>query len=120
MTYKLFLDDFRSPKDVPALRPIAPPNEWVVVRSYDEAVECVLKNGLPEFISFDHDLNDDHYAYPNKTHEKTGLTFARWLIDWIIDENVVVDNNFNFYVHSMNPAGAANIRSLMNSFLRTI
>jgi arginase family enzyme len=85
----------------------------------DEAVECILKNGLPIFISFDHDLADDHYL-PGSTYEKTGATFARWLIDWIIDNDIVIPDDFNYYVHSMNPVGAENIRSLMASFLRTI
>lgn len=120
MTYKLFLDDYRSPQQVLPILKVAPANEWVVVRSYDEAVACILQNGMPDFISFDHDLNDDHYAYPNKTHEKTGMTFARWFIDWIIDNDIVVPDHFDYYVHSMNPHGAENIRSIMASFMRTI
>jgi len=120
MTYKLFLDDYRSPQQVPAILKVAPANEWIVVRSYDQAVDCILQNGMPDFISFDHDLNDDHYAYPNKTHEKTGMTFARWFIDWIIDNDIVVPDHFDYYVHSMNPHGAENIRSIMASFMRTI
>lgn len=120
MTYRMFLDDYRSPQQVPAILKHAPPNEWVVVRSMDEAVNCILTNGLPIFISFDHDLADDHYSYLNKTHEKTGASFARWLIDWIIDHNIDIPKDFDYYVHSMNPHGAENIRSIMSSFLRSL
>lgn len=43
---KLFLDDVRNPPD----------DTWVVVRSYDEFVNYIEKEGVPDFISFDHDL----------------------------------------------------------------
>jgi len=46
---KMFLDDIRIPK-----------NDYdVIVRSYDEAVAFVTNNGIPTFISFDHDLGCD-------------------------------------------------------------
>ena len=119
MTYKLFLDDYRSPQQVPAILKHAPANEWVVVRSMDEAMNCILQNGMPNFISFDHDLADDHYIL-GLEHEKTGAHFARWLIDYIIDNDLALPEGFNYYVHSMNPHGAKNIRSIMNDFMRTI
>ena len=43
---KLYLDDIRIPKT----------EGWVIVRTYDEFVNWITKNGLPEEVSFDHDL----------------------------------------------------------------
>ena len=46
----MYLDDIREPKN----------NFDVIVRSYDEAVAFINKNGIPNFISFDHDLACDN------------------------------------------------------------
>lgn len=46
---RMFLDDIRVPIE----------NYDIVVRSYDEAVGLVKQNGIPTFISFDHDLGCD-------------------------------------------------------------
>ena len=54
MSYKLFLDDVRNPRDVKwAEMPLGP---WVIVRNYDDFVKYITSNGLPEFVAFDHDL----------------------------------------------------------------
>lgn len=61
MKYNLYLDDFRDPRDSGYYlnNPIYETLEWVVVRNYDEFVKCVEENGVPEVISFDHDLGGD-------------------------------------------------------------
>ena len=46
MTYKMFIDDERFPKT----------DDWTIVRSSQEAIDCVLKKGIPSHIAFDHDL----------------------------------------------------------------
>ena len=68
---KLYLDDIRVPD-----------GDWVIVRSYNEFISHIKQYGLPEFISFDHDLADEHYAGENYKNfkEKTGLDCARWLL----------------------------------------
>ena len=43
----LHLDDLRTPPN---------DREWVIVRTYDEAVGWLKKNGCPDHISFEHDL----------------------------------------------------------------
>jgi hypothetical protein len=70
--HNLFLDDERFPIG----------DNWEIVRSYEEAVEFVLNNGLPRFVSFDHDLGT----------EKTGYDFAKWLliILWIMILTVLI------------------------------
>lgn len=98
MRWKLFLDDERYPID----------NNWVIARNFDDAVWYVTNYGLPYFISFDHDLGSPG--------NRTGMDFAKWFIDYIIDNDLVVED-FDFFVHSQNPVGAENIRSLMGQFM---
>ena len=62
----LFLDDIRIPKDAIGLVPsnlnqFYWGDDWVVVRDYNSFCNHIIKNGLPDFISFDHDLADSHY-----------------------------------------------------------
>jgi hypothetical protein len=46
---KLYLDDIRTPKT----------KGWDIVRSYDEFVKWIEENGLPDKLSFDHDLGEE-------------------------------------------------------------
>ncbi len=94
MNWKLFLDDERYPVD----------NTWVIARNVDDAIWYVTNYGMPSFISFDHDLGP---------FKQSGMDLAKWLVGYIMDNDVNIDN-FEFYVHSQNPVGAENIRSLMN------
>ena len=41
MTYKMFIDDERFPKT----------DDWTIVRSSQEAIDCVLKKGFPSHIA---------------------------------------------------------------------
>jgi hypothetical protein len=65
-TYNLFLDDIRHPYD--CIIYMSSPGiyskyDWETVRNHDEFVAFITKNGLPDLISFDHDLSDIDY-YP--------------------------------------------------------
>ncbi len=101
MSYKLYLDDIRTPDDH---------KKWVIARNYDEFVAIIKEKGTPDYISFDHDLADEHYG-GDYSKEKTGMDCAKWLIQ----EDIVVEN---FNVHSANPVGAENIRSLLNNWIQ--
>ena len=81
----------------------------------DDAVWAVEQYGLPVFISFDHDLADVHYIISDG--EKTGFTFAKWLCDYIMDNELELPAGFGYHVHSMNIIGAENIRKYMENFL---
>ena len=106
MTYKLFLDDIR---ELTWVYPGANASEWVVCRNFDDAVNTVLTRGFPSYVSFDHDLGD---------HDtQTGHDFAQWLVNRDLDKNVMPDD-FAYTVHSANPVGAANIKGLLDSYLR--
>lgn len=103
MTYRMFLDDEREPPD----------GVWEIVRTYEAATELVCKRGLPEFISFDHDLG----ANPDGSIARTGADFARWLCDYIVDHHPD-SSGFSWYVHSQNPIGAENINSRLNGLMK--
>lgn len=49
---KLYLDDLRSV-----------PKGFILVRSYTEFIFYIQQNGLPDFISFDHDLGTDKSGF---------------------------------------------------------
>ncbi|TGE21282.1 hypothetical protein E5K00_13390 [Hymenobacter aquaticus] len=96
--YKLYLDDIRNPKG----------EGWVVVRSFEEFVATIEALGLPEEISFDHDLGWDQ---EQNCELKSGYDCAKWLVE----QDLAIEN---FNVHSANPVGAENIRSLLQNFLK--
>jgi hypothetical protein len=106
----LFLDDIRFPYDVYEYthQPIFLQEKWEIVRDYNDFIEWITKNGLPDFISFDHDLAD----IQNNT-EKTGYECAKWLVDYCLDNNLGCPK---FYCHSMNPVGRDKIKGLLDQF----
>lgn len=128
MSYNLFLDDFRIPADTFNYTgdPIYLKKDWVIVRSYNEFVEYINLNGLPEVISFDHDLADVHYDvqdhvdqdYYDTVTEKTGYHCAQWLINYCMDNNKELPKDI--MIHSMNPIGSQNIKSLFKSYLKSL
>ena len=119
--YKLYLDDIR----VPTNTYLNTKNEdWVVVRSYDEFVKVITERGLPEYVSFDHDLGQEHYVHGFKGlpptydeyKEKTGMEAAKWLVEYCMDNNKSLPQ---YLVHSANPIGRDNINSYLESFKKS-
>jgi len=117
----LFLDDERKPGDVTWIADIRYKKyTWDIVRSYDDFVAYIKANGVPEFISFDHDLADEHYEAhrsgqgheKHKALKKTGYTCAKWLVEHCIENNIQFPD---FHVHSMNPIGVDNIKGIVAS-----
>jgi len=104
MKKKLFLDD---------IRPL-PNDSFDLARSYDEAILYVKKFGIPNFISFDHDLGVD-------LEEKlvpTGYDFTKWLVEMDMDKKYLFPRDFDFIVHSANPVGKENIKIYLNNYLK--
>jgi hypothetical protein len=82
-------------------------------------------HGVPDVISFDHDLGDEHYAecentpgildtaeseiekHYSKFTEKTGYDCTKWLIEHKHLPQTCI-------VHSMNPVGKKNIEFILN------
>lgn len=92
----IFLDDIRS----------APPGA-TVVRSFEEFRDLIKNTDVSKIreISFDHDLGDESDT------EKTGYDAAKWLIEYLIDNNLEMSSLRQLRVHSANPVGSENIRN---------
>lgn len=126
----LWLDDMRSPflkpwtENVKALlyNDYADHQNYgdvVWVKSYAEFVNHILEHGLPDVISFDHDLADEHYHNAmykgveeyNKLYdtfeEKTGYDCAKWLVEHCEITGMNLPELLS--VHSQNPVGKKNI-----------
>ncbi len=122
---KLFLDDIRQPKDACyiVLNPkIYWEDDWVVVKNYVEFCSWIKRNGLPDIVSFDHDLADIHYEvdfndWNDNTSEQlgveeTGLDCAKWLANYCLDNGFKLPE---YHVHSANPVGKKNIKSYLDN-----
>lgn len=121
MSYYLFLDDMRMPLDVTWVN--LPRVQYEVVRDYNEFVDYITTHGVPKFVTFDHDLADEHYEKMlsqlynpsidiDYGSEKTGYDCAKWLVDYCADH----DEKFPDYdVHSKNPVGRENIISFIQN-----
>ncbi len=112
--YALYLDDIRKPNSMIFDDGIP----WVVVRSYDQFVKIINGNGMPSFISFDHDISIEHYSESDysKVKEKTGFHCAQFLIEYCEQHNLPLPN---YQVHSLNPVGKENIISLLESYKKS-
>jgi len=94
MGYRIWLDDVRAPPD----------NEnWTVWAKTIEVCKVYLEDGRVEAISFDHDLGTAETGYTLALYiERLSFTGKlRGPIEW--------------YIHSMNPVGAKNIRKAMEN-----
>ena len=74
-----------------------------IIRTYDEFVLHISLFGLPDFISFDHDLGND----------KDGYDCAKWLVEYCMNNDCDIPN---YIVHSMNPIGKENIEKYLNCY----
>lgn len=88
----LYLDD---------LRPT--PEGFDHVYSYEEFVDYLERKGLPDFISFDHDLGED----------LSGYDCAKYLVEYCLTHQLPLPN---YQVHSQNPVGKENIERLLDNF----
>lgn len=89
---QLYLDD---------LRPT--PKGFDRVYSYEEFVAYLERKGLPEFISFDHDLGED----------LSGYDCAKYLVEYCLEHQLPLPD---YQVHSQNPIGKENIERLLENF----
>lgn len=124
----LWLDDIRNPflneeRKVPIDKNGKYYNiNWVL--NYEQFVKWIELFGLPNAISFDHDLAEEHYTpeyfwsnynqskkyqdWKKLTYkEKTGADCAQWLIDYCKEFNEKLPE---IYIHSVNPVGVDYIK----------
>ena len=132
---KIFLDDIRFPEDVynglkggydeNTLHPIYADNSsWIILRTYEDFVDFIMKNDLNEIevISLDHDLDQSHYLPINQTNidyqrmkTKTGYHAAKWLLEYSKENNIQLPE---IRVHSLNIEGRKNIKNLIKKYNR--
>lgn len=112
----LWLDDIRNPHETNldgikhwlVFSPIQEPYEVYWVKSYNEFITWIERNGIPDGICFDHDLE----SYVDGI-EKTGFDCAKWLVEYCMDNDCVLPL---WNVQSANPVGKENINGLMFGF----
>ncbi len=127
-TTLLWLDDLRNPLEGKWIEDFAPEFKhsgsiiWVL--NYEEFIEWIRKNGLPQKICFDHDLGEDvaiklvskgvnkKKAREFKKLAKSGYDCAKWLVDYCIDHDLQIPD---WNVQSANPVGKENINGLLNN-----
>jgi len=135
--YKLLLDDERTlattyarmSKLIGRDSVVYFADNWVIVKSYDEFISTIQKEGVPELISWDHDLSLEQYlpeslwnkkgAYEEFSKgfkDKTGMDCARWFCEYLSERNL---DMIPYFVHSQNPVGAENITSLLESYKKS-
>ena len=97
----IFLDDEREPVNS---------RDFLIVRSYNEFVNCILENRDDiTFITFDHDLGDDSLS---------GYECVKWLVELDMDlKGAILGPEFKWYVHSQNPVGAKAINDYLKSYM---
>jgi hypothetical protein len=90
--YKLFIDDLRDPVK------LYDESDWVIARTYNDAITIIKERGAPNEISFDNDLGlqstDDAYA----------------VLKWLVYETDYIVPYIR--VHSDNSVAAEQIKGL--------
>ena len=134
MAYNLFLDDNFTPLQIADLPKTNAKDKiryrtyrWTVVSTYDEFVSTIKEKGLPSIVSFDHDLDPEHYDlifndenWDKKDEEiiidydlfvnKTGYHAAEWLMEYCAAHCCEMPICL---VHSQNSVGHRNILNLL-------
>lgn len=78
------------------------------VKSYDEFVDYITKNGVPKFISFDYDLKNGRSNVEGKL--PNGIDCAKWLMEYCKENGIPMPKS---YVHSANPKHGPELNSLL-------
>ena len=108
MPYNLFLDDCRDANIF--LQDI---RTWETVRNYNDFCRIIERKGVPDFISFDHDLS---FEDQNKTEgfvEKTGYDCAKFLIEYCMRTEQLLPE---WQCHSMSSVGRVRINELLRNY----
>ena len=120
----LFLDDRFLTSELPKYL-----ERWEWVRNFDEFTQFITKyhketGDLPALISFDHELEPEHYSAESirpvggtifyaKFKKETGWHAARWLVEFCKQHDLDLNR---VCVHSDNPMGSLNIQYELNQY----
>lgn len=99
----IWLDDIR---EVPQKLKDNKEYDVIHVRNFDQFVKYIETKGLPNFISFDHDLGE----------EKDGYDCAKFLVQYCMNKDCDIPD---YEIHSANPVGTKNISSYLNCYHRS-
>jgi hypothetical protein len=61
-------------------------------------------------------LHKGEFRY-DKMKEKTGFDCAKWLVNYCLERNLDLPE---YFIHTMNPIGAENIKSLFENYKKSI
>lgn len=106
----MFLDDERELSYLG----LTPEDNVTVCRSSKEAMRLCIVRGPPSMMYLDHDLG---LLHPETGLISRGLDTTMMFLRWAT--NKFDDWDFDYEVHSMNPEGAKNIKSLLDSYTRS-
>jgi hypothetical protein len=128
MSYNLFLDDVRRPQEPYYYTRDSKyiDLEWITAKNFNEFRKTIFEKGLPDMVSFDHDLSAEQYSikmefnsweeyYNIEDREMTGYDCAKWLCEYCLEYNKKFPK---YLVHSFNHIGAENIRNYIRNFLK--
>ena len=127
----LFLDDIRDPFNSrwAELSPLKEPYKIIWVKNFIQFTTWIEENGLPDAISFDHDLEEEHYTpeeywsdyFASKDYQKNhmnsfcnGVHCAKWLIHYCSTNNLKLPL---WNSHSANPVGKDNINRVLLKYV---
>ena len=88
---------------------------FVWVKNLYQFIEYVENNGVPEFVSFDHDLNNRGGGEGLSDEQKlnnNGVNAAKWLVNYCRQNKQSLPK---FYVHSANPKHGPEINRVLNA-----
>lgn len=88
---------------------------FIWVKNLYQFIEYIEKNGVPEFVSFDHDLNNRDGGEGLSDEQKlnnNGVNAAKWLVNYCKQNNQQLPK---FYVHSANPKHGHEINKVLTN-----
>lgn len=122
----LYLDDLHSPKQKLNRLTLKHFKRIVWVTNYPSFVEWIYENGLPDAVSFDHDLHKSQYApeehwvgtyriwrKQNKSTFPTGTDCAKFLVKYCQREDIQLPI---WSVHSLNPIGSLELSTVLMNY----
>ena len=104
MAYRLFLDDERTPDQV-TWTFIPQGRNWQIARDYDAFVDQISDYGLPNVVSFDHDLGLG----------KDCMDCVKWLVNYCHENNKPFPT---YFIHSMNSVAGEQMISYIESAIK--
>lgn len=129
---RLFLDDWRIPRDCAAYMYHRADcrifhESWDIVRSYGQFARWIESNGVPDLVAFDYDLADvaelkaelpiEEWFSMEEDRVYTGLDCALFLLEYCAERRLPFPK---YVIHSANPDGAAEIKTLLEAALSDI